>query len=90
MSSPSSHRPNTEYHTPLRTRIRSMYNNAAIPKRQIAKRLDIPYTSVQFVLQKDYSRRPSTTRQRPPLLSDFDVDQIIKKAIGSFKNRTFT
>ena len=89
MSSPSTHRINAKYHTPLRSRIISMYNDAGIAKAKIATKLQIPRTSVNDVL-KGAPRRPPTTRTRPSILSDSEVDLMIKTATGSFKDRIYT
>jgi len=66
-----------------------MYNDSGIAKATIARKLQLPRTFVNDVL-KGAPRRPSTTRSHLSILSDFEVDLIIKTAIDSFKDRTYT
>lgn len=66
-----------------------MYNDAGIAKAKIATKLQIPRTFVNDVL-KGASRRPPTTRTRSSILSDSEVDLMIKTVIGSFKDRIYT
>jgi len=66
-----------------------MYNDSGIAKAQIATRLHISRIFVNDVL-KEASRRSSTTRTRLPILSNFEINLIIKTIIESFKDRIFT
>ena len=59
-------------------------------KKRIAFKLNIPRSSVQFILSTSAQRRPSTTRTRPLILSEFDIQMMIQKATTSFLNRTYT
>ena len=90
MSSPTSHKVNTEWHTPVKTRVRTLFHDAEMPKAKIAKKLEISRSTVRDILAVNFQRRPPTTRQRPPVLSDFDVDMMVKEVTKNYETRILT
>ena len=90
MSSPSQHVRHCEYHTSVRIRVHSLYNDAHYSKKRIAFKLNISCSSVQFILSTSAQRCSSTTRTRSLILSEFNIQMMIQKVTTSFLNRTYT
>ena len=89
MSSPSTRKFNTELHTPLKARIHSMYNDSGISKLDIAKILNQSKSTVQDALTRSV-RRGQSTRGRSSVLSEFDIDAMIKLTTTNFLTRVYT
>lgn len=68
--------------------MRTLSNDAGMSGRAIAKKLDIPRTTIQDMLNSNSSRRPPTTRQRPPILSDEKIDNMIEIVTTNYHTRT--
>lgn len=82
------HEPRTEWSTPQKARVKSLFYDSHLSKRAISRLIPMPLTSVHNILRSNTSRRSGKTRSgRPPVLIPEQVDQVIEFLGHNFKHR---
>lgn len=77
-----------EWLTPRRARVQSLFIDGQMRKRAIAKKLQMPRSTVQDILNSSTTRRGGKARSgRPPKLSHKDVDNVLAFLGKSFSRR---
>ena len=84
-----SHRPNAEWPTPNKTRVKTLYHNSHFSKKVIARTiLDMTVSTVRRILKSDTTHRTGTNRSgRPYILTPEQVDQVIQFLGKNFQRR---
>jgi hypothetical protein len=76
-----SHLPGEEIKTKHKEAIRQLYGFAKIPVELLITRYELPRSTIEKILRYDVPKRTRITRTgRPSLLTDTQVDEIIKYA----------